>query len=458
MTDFLGKKLAALPLAGALQDADLLYTVQSASDRRLPASALRTYIGANTPAGATTYIQYNSAGAFSATANFKYEKNALSVGPVDQLTVTAANLYMQQHSTTYTGNSEYIHLIGEGSAVSNHAVAGLAITQTTAGALTYHGYAFSIGNSSDIGYETGVIIGDQWANSGGNIWGTHIVNHVPDASPNGDKTVTRGHVTDLDRHVLASVDDSDIGFYAHNLGSELPGSTAVIGRGACFRGNGYIYGLQLLPWNGLNFSYFLDFQSDRGTPASGITNLMRWTDLDKSAGSAVLNQALVVGERILNVPKIRFQPGDDTPLPSGIALGVGYNTDAVTNTQMGISFYAYSDGNLYNDYKTFTAGYIRFRCGSGAEAGSARTWMTVDPANGNIGLGGVPTKKLDVTGTLGVSGVATFAASKGVVMSTSSSPLSGDAGTAGAITWDSTYIYICTASGAWKRVAMTGGY
>ena len=43
-------------------------------------------------------------------------------------------------------------------------------------------------------------------------------------------------------------------------------------------------------------------------------------------------------------------------------------------------------------------------------------------------------------------------------VTTSESPGSGDACDAGEITWDANYIYVCTASGAWKRAALTGGY
>jgi hypothetical protein len=54
-----------------------------------------------------------------------------------------------------------------------------------------------------------------------------------------------------------------------------------------------------------------------------------------------------------------------------------------------------------------------------------------------------------VGGTLGVTGLVNVGGS---------SPASGAAGTAGTITWDATYLYVCTASGVWKRVALTGGY
>jgi len=38
------------------------------------------------------------------------------------------------------------------------------------------------------------------------------------------------------------------------------------------------------------------------------------------------------------------------------------------------------------------------------------------------------------------------------------SPTSGGTGTAGMFTWDASYLYICTATNTWKRVAITGGY
>lgn len=45
-----------------------------------------------------------------------------------------------------------------------------------------------------------------------------------------------------------------------------------------------------------------------------------------------------------------------------------------------------------------------------------------------------------------------------LVVVTSASPLSNAACTAGRIVWDASYVYVCTASGAWKRAALTGGY
>lgn len=63
------------------------------------------------------------------------------------------------------------------------------------------------------------------------------------------------------------------------------------------------------------------------------------------------------------------------------------------------------------------------------------------------------TGNLTTTGTLTVNGTA-----PALILINTSSPASGAACTAGSITWDASYIYVCTASGAWKRAALTGGY
>jgi hypothetical protein len=62
-----------------------------------------------------------------------------------------------------------------------------------------------------------------------------------------------------------------------------------------------------------------------------------------------------------------------------------------------------------------------------------------------------------------VSGVgaglfATSVTAPSIRQTSSASPLAADACNAGTFSWDTGFFYICTASGAWKRVALTGGY
>lgn len=53
---------------------------------------------------------------------------------------------------------------------------------------------------------------------------------------------------------------------------------------------------------------------------------------------------------------------------------------------------------------------------------------------------------------------ATTTATGSFILATSATPAAADACTAGRIAWGADYIYVCTASGAWKRAALTGSY
>ena len=76
---------------------------------------------------------------------------------------------------------------------------------------------------------------------------------------------------------------------------------------------------------------------------------------------------------------------------------------------------------------------------------------------------GVDRFKMNQNGTFDVNKTMTFNSGADLIVTDdliigTSSPASGDACTAGTITWDASYIYVCTASGAYKRAALTGGY
>lgn len=45
-----------------------------------------------------------------------------------------------------------------------------------------------------------------------------------------------------------------------------------------------------------------------------------------------------------------------------------------------------------------------------------------------------------------------------LIVADTASPAASSTGTAGMITWDASYIYICTSTDTWKRAALTGGY
>jgi hypothetical protein len=70
------------------------------------------------------------------------------------------------------------------------------------------------------------------------------------------------------------------------------------------------------------------------------------------------------------------------------------------------------------------------------------------------GLGSSIREGIHNEGTMKQVGAATFTAAP--ILSSSSTPASNAACTAGTITWDASYLYLCTASGAWKRSPLTG--
>lgn len=76
-----------------------------------------------------------------------------------------------------------------------------------------------------------------------------------------------------------------------------------------------------------------------------------------------------------------------------------------TTDDNGLSFLTNGDENNYIDSKVGTSGKTYFRTGHGTETGFARTWMTVDAASGNVGIGtGTPGTILHVQGTQNYTG------------------------------------------------------
>lgn len=120
---------------------------------------------------------------------------------------------------------------------------------------------------------------------------------------------------------------------------------------------------------------------------------------------------------------------------SGAYGGGGYNGIAAVTTGTGID----TDSKLM--FGVVSASYAWIQS---ATPGTAARGLALNPGGGNVAIG-APTASamLDVSGTFRV---------------TQASPAAADACSAGQIVGDTTYLYTCSASGAWKRVAMTGGY
>ncbi|MDO8675435.1 MAG: hypothetical protein Q7K71_04890, partial [Candidatus Omnitrophota bacterium] len=105
--------------------------------------------------------------------------------------------------------------------------------------------------------------------------------------------------------------------------------------------------------------------------------------------------------------------GIGTTVPAGIfhvkssvdagVLVLGDDTGLTTDVQRGLTVLTHSGGNVFIDAKTFSGGAINFRTGEGTETGSARTWMTVDPTAGNVGIGTtLPRATLEVANYVGL--------------------------------------------------------
>ncbi len=111
--------------------------------------------------------------------------------------------------------------------------------------------------------------------------------------------------------------------------------------------------------------------------------IQRW---DNASGTVlgIVNDLGYYGFGMVS-PVAQFHVGKDITNTSQVKLGD--DMDLTTNAQNGLQILAFNTGNNYIDSKTFAGGYTYFRAGAGAETGTARTWMTVDSTNGNVGIG-----------------------------------------------------------------------
>jgi hypothetical protein len=72
---------------------------------------------------------------------------------------------------------------------------------------------------------------------------------------------------------------------------------------------------------------------------------------------------------------------------SAATLHVGDDVNLATNGQSGIKLQSDSVGHINVDHKTKNSEEIRYRCGANSETGFARTFMEVDPTDGDVTFG-----------------------------------------------------------------------
>jgi hypothetical protein len=125
-----------------------------------------------------------------------------------------------------------------------------------------------------------------------------------------------------------------------------------------------------------------------------------------------------------------------SPIGSSLYLGDdGYYNSSFYNKAPGLSA-------VYNAAQG-VASDLAFYAFNGARSEKMR--LTQD---GMLGINDTtPTYTVDVTGDIRATG--------NIIHTTQTPASSGAAGVAGTITWDASYIYICTATNTWKRVAIS---
>lgn len=111
---------------------------------------------------------------------------------------------------------------------------------------------------------------------------------------------------------------------------------------------------------------------------------------------------------------------------------VGDDTNVTTDVQNGLRFTAYSDGNNYVDFKTFTSGSTITRIGSGAQTGANTTYSTIAHATGattwslahtfntTLGVLGNTTLGDAQTDTVGILGAVTITKTSGQALAVNS--------------------------------------
>lgn len=178
-----------------------------------------------------------------------------------------------------------------------------------------------------------------------------------------------------------------------------------------------------------------------------------------SAATPVFTTVLA-GNGTVSVPAISFASDQDTGLYRVTANTIGVTANGILRAKVdpdGITSLGLNNQIQTTDYVTSTTGsnfQMALSNSTGNTSGKLEVYNTGGTTGGvlNINTGGNGAINLGSGNTL-FSGKSTFSAT--VIHSLSATPASTTAtGTVGTISWDASYIYICTALDTWKRVAI----
>ena len=190
---------------------------------------------------------------------------------------------------------------------------------------------------------------------------------------------------------------------------------------------------------------------------NNVTNNPRGVQITNAGTNAGLYLDQNGNGRAIQVDSIATSQSGIYSVGSGIYTGTGYNSFIsfwLTNTG--------STGNLSSFQNDGTGhGIFLDQDGNGTALfidSEATTTVGIDADFQNVSgdliqlsVGGSERFAVDYTGQGAFAGDS-------VTIATAQSPASNAACTVGEIAWDASYIYCCTASGVWKRAALTGGY
>lgn len=143
-------------------------------------------------------------------------------------------------------------------------------------------------------------------------------------------------------------------------------------------------------------------------------------------------------------PTINMTSGGNPALSSSIFNGSGGGVNSNGLALLSNTYYDYPSASFLQGNATLPSWLASINTVNGSGDAASRDAFTVSRE--------------------AAGGMGTFSPLFGVLaggqlrVPTKNSPASGDACTIGSWTWDVSYFYICTASGAWKRAALTGGY
>jgi len=195
--------------------------------------------------------------------------------------------------------------------------------------------------------------------------------------------------------------------------------------------------------------------SDDYFAIDGTTSSTRKMSAATPAFTTVLN-----GNGTVGAPSVSFASDQDTGLYRITANTIGVAANGVLRARIdpdGITSLGLNNQILTTDYVTSTTGsnfQMSLNASTGNQSGKLNVYNTGGTTGGvlNINTSGGGAINLG-SGDTAFAGKCTFAST--VILTLSAPPVNHTAtGTVGTISWDTSYLYICTAANTWRRTGL----